>query len=97
LLTPTQHRLFRKDIDRDKGSGKYKKADFEKLKAVMRDLIEQKPLDKAMREHPLEFEWSGYMECHIKPNWLLVYKIIEDEKQIIFVRLGTHTQIFDSF
>jgi mRNA interferase YafQ len=97
LFTPLQHRLFRKDIDRDKNSGKYKKADFEILKNVMQDLVESKPLDQKFQDHSLEFEWIGYRECHVKPDWLLVYKVIVSEEQIIFVRLGMHTQIFSSF
>jgi len=97
LLTPVQHKLFRKDIKRDKTCGKYKKSDFEALKSVMQKLINGETLDQKLHDHSLDFEWSGYRECHIKPNWLLVYKMVDTQSEIIFVRLGTHTQIFDSY
>lgn len=91
------HKLFRKDIERDKKSGKYKKADFDALKTLMQALTKGKELEQKFQDHSLDFGWSGYRECHVKPNWLLVYKIIQSSNEIIFVRLGTHTQIFDSF
>jgi len=86
---------FKKDIQRDQNSGKYKKSDFQELKQVMDTLIEEQPLDKRYLEHRLIGNWQGYLECHIKPNWILIYKI---EKTFIkFARIGTHQQLFKKY
>ncbi len=86
---------FKKDIKRDQNSGKYQKVDFDKLKIVMDTLIEAQILDDKYLSHPLLGNWKGYSECHIKPNWLLIYK--QDEKTINFARVGTHQQLFKNF
>ncbi len=83
---------FKKDIKRDQKSGRYKEIDFLELRRVMNILIEEQPLDEKYLEHKLIGNWRGYLECHIKPNWLLIYKI--EEKLIKFARLGTHQQLF---
>ncbi len=86
---------FKKDIKRDQKSGKYNADDFLELKRVMDFLIEEQPLDEKYLEHKLIGDWRGYLECHIKPNWLLIYKI---EKALIkFARIGTHQQLFKKY
>jgi len=95
MLIIKQDKQFKKDIQRDKKSGKYKKEDFEELKKVMSDLIDEKKLDKKYLDHSLTGDFKGYRECHIKSNWLLIYKI--DDKYIKFARLGTHQQIFKKY
>ena len=86
---------FKKDIKRDQKSGKYKEDDFLELKNVMDTLIEEQPLDEKYLEHKLIGDWRGYLECHIKPNWILIYKI--EEMLIKFARLGTHQQLFKKY
>ncbi|MDA0197011.1 MAG: type II toxin-antitoxin system YafQ family toxin [Bacteroidetes bacterium] len=44
--------------------------------------------------HYLSGRWSGYRECHIEPDWLLIYRINEDEKCIEYVRMGSHSDLF---
>ncbi len=85
-------RQFKKDIKRDQKSGKYKESDFLELKCIMDTLIDGQSLDEKYLEHQLIGDWRGYLECHIKPNWLLIYKI--EEGCIKFARLGTHQQLF---
>ena len=86
---------FKKDIKRDQNSGKYQKVDFDKLKIAMGTLIEAETLDDKYLSHHLLGNWRGYSECHIKPNWLLIYR--QDKKTINFARLGTHQQLFKKF
>jgi len=86
---------FKKDIKRDQKSGKYKKDDFLELRNIMDSLIEKQPLDEKYLEHKLIGDWRGYLECHIKPNWLLIYKI--EEELIKFARIGTHQQLFKKY
>lgn len=86
---------FKKDIKRDQKSGKYKEDDFLELKAIMDSFIEEQALDEKYLEHKLIGDWRGYLECHIKPNWLLIYKT--EETFIKFARLGTHQQLFKKY
>lgn len=79
---------FKKDLDLAKKRGK----NIEKIKAIMEDLIMQVPLSKKFSDHPLVGEFSQYRECHIEPDWLLIYKVQDDS--IIFVRTGSHSDLF---
>jgi mRNA interferase YafQ len=86
---------FKKDIKRDKNSGKFNDNDFNELKLVMNNLIGDVVLDKKYLAHKLMGDWLGYQECHLKPNWLLIYKT--SKNQINFARLGTHQQLFKKY
>lgn len=56
--------------------------------AVINLLIHDQPLPPARRDHPLKGAWKGYRECHIEPNWLLIYKATDDE--VLLAATGTH-------
>lgn len=66
--------------------------DISKLQEVMRDLVEEKPLPARNRDHALTGGYVGHRECHIEPDWLLIYKLEPDI--IIFERTGTHSDLF---
>lgn len=55
-------------------------------------LVKGHALPEKYRNHPLKGDYTGYMECHIKPDLLLIYKVDEDE--LILVRLGSHSDLF---
>lgn len=57
-------------------------------------LIYRKRLDRKQNDHPLKGEWTGYRECHLADDWLLVYRVRGDD--IIFDRTGTHTDLFEA-
>lgn len=97
MFTPHHHRLFKKDIDRDKKSGKYSTDDYKLLKEVMTSLLQKEQLHEKHKNHPLKGEWEGTHECHVKNDWLLVYQISQDNTTLTFIRLGTHSQIFKKF
>lgn len=65
--------------------------DIKKLAVIIKKIAAQNltPLDK---DHPLKGDWVGYRECHIEPNWLLVYRI--DKSTLILVDTGSHSDIF---
>ena len=88
MLKVTYKKTFEKDINRIKNSGK----DLEKLKVVAKCLANQEPLDKKYFDHPLKGNYKDRRECHIEPDWLLIYKI--DDNRIIFERTGSHSQLF---
>ena len=59
----------------------------------MRRLAHQEQLEPRCRDHKLSGEWQDFRECHVEPDWLLIYSIAGDE--ITFVRTGTHSYLFD--
>lgn len=86
---------FKKDIQRDQKAGKFTAKEFQILKCVMDTLIEAKEPEDIYLPHRLIGDWRGYSECHIKPNWILIYR--QTETQINFARLGTHQQLFKKY
>ena len=89
MLQPSYTKQFERDVKRIKKRGK----DTDKLKAVMGDLIGEKSLATKHRDHALLGTYKGRRECHIEPDWLLIYKL--EPSRIIFERTGTHTDLFD--
>ena len=67
--------------------------DVSKLQAVMRALVQEVPLDPRLRDHALKGEFAGRRECHVEPDWLLVYK--RESGIVIFERTGTHADLFE--
>ena len=66
--------------------------DLNLLDDVMKILVKEEPLPAKNRDHPLQGDYKGYRECHIEPDWLLIYKVEDDG--IYFVRTGTHSDLF---
>lgn len=62
---------FKRDYKRVKRQG----AEISKLLAVLQQLAAQEPLPSRYRDHALQGNWRGYRECHIEPDWLLIYKV----------------------
>ena len=89
MLKPNYTKQFSKDLDKIKKSGQ---KEIEKLKTILTKLINQEPLDQKNKDHKLIGNYKGRRECHIEPDWLLIY-LIEDET-IIFERTGSHSEIF---
>ncbi|MDQ3021156.1 MAG: type II toxin-antitoxin system YafQ family toxin [Bacteroidota bacterium] len=88
MLKPIFTKRFNKDLKRIKKS----KSDIEQFKYVSSKLINEEKLELKYRDHKLIGNYIGRRECHIEPDWLLIYKI-EDDK-IIFERTGTHSELF---
>lgn len=95
MLKVKLDKQFKKDIKRDKHSGKFKENDFLILKEVMSNIIDKQKIDEKYFEHKLIGNFKDYQECHLKPNWLLIYKT--DKEFARFARLGTHQQIFKKY
>jgi mRNA interferase YafQ len=64
------------------------------LDVVVKLLSEEKSLPKKYKDHPLKGNLAGYRECHIRPNWLLMYKIDKQILTLVLVRTGTHSDLF---
>lgn len=65
---------------------------MEKLDAIMAKLAAQEKLEKNYNDHKLIGNFKGRRECHVEPDWLLVYKIEDD--MIVFERTGSHSDLF---
>lgn len=70
----------------------YKK---ERLQKVVELLAEGDILPEKYRDHALKGEYAGHRECHIEPDWLLIYKKVEDILLLVLVETGTHSDLFD--
>ena len=68
--------------------------DLTKLFNIIEILAEEKPLEPKYKDHNLGGNYKNTRECHIEPNWLLIYQIKEDIIVLIFYRLGTHSELF---
>ena len=68
--------------------------DIPKLRDIMALLIQEKPLLPKQKNHPLHGDYEGKWECHIEPDWLLIYRIDEASHRIIFNRTGSHSNLF---
>jgi len=84
---------FKTDKKRIKGSGRY---DWEKMRKVVKELLNDRHLDKMHRDHDLSGEYEGIRECHIEPDWLLIYDKDGKEKAgtLKLIRTGTHSDLF---
>lgn len=81
---------FKKDIKLAKKQNK----DLNKLFDVVNILAEGGILEAKYRDHDLSGEYKGTRECHVEPDWLLVYEIQNDVLVLILYRLGTHSELF---
>jgi mRNA interferase YafQ len=80
---------FQKDLKKIARSGRYSLKDLEAILDLLQHGTE---LPKKHRNHILIGEWDGYRECHIQPDWLLIYSTTEHE--VILVRTGSHSKLF---
>jgi mRNA interferase YafQ len=85
----TQRTRFREDLKRQKRRGK----DIEDIIAAVEMLAETGMLPEAYRPHRLSGEWKGVWECHIEPDWLLIYDVTPAE--VLLIRTGSHSDLFE--
>ncbi len=81
---------FKKDLKLAKKQGK----DTEKLFEAIEMLANGEALPAKYRDHDLTGDYKGCRECHIEPDWLLVYEIIEDVLVLMLYRVGSHSELF---
>ena len=90
MLTIKYQAAFKRDYKRIKKRG----YDIRLLEKVITILAEGQPLPKEYRDHPLIGDYEGCRECHISPDWLLVYEVAEQELIQYLIRTGTHSDLF---
>lgn len=82
---------FKKDYKRLKRQG----VDLSRLGDVLRLIANGEPLSAAMRDHQLSGEYRGHRECHIAPDWLLIYLVDHEALVLTAVRTGSHVELLD--
>jgi mRNA interferase YafQ len=79
---------FKKDVSGMKTQGR----DLSKLKEVLEKIISWQELEAKYRDHVLVGQYKGVRECHIEPDWLLIYELAQNE--VVLIRTGTHADLF---
>jgi mRNA interferase YafQ len=82
---------FQKDLKRAEKRG----YDISLLTTVIKKLVAGETLDVSYNDHPLKGSYKGCRECHITPDWLLIYEIVNDELILYLTRTGTHSDLFE--
>ena len=90
MLKPSSSKQFNKDVKKQKKRGK----DLGKIKIIMSLLVDEKKLPEKCVDHKLAGDYTGYRDCHIEPDWIVIYKINKSESEIVFVRTGSHSDLF---
>lgn len=79
---------FERDLRRVDRQGK----NLDKLETVVDILQAQEQLPERCRPHPLRGIWAGHWDCHVEPDWLLLYRVTDEA--LILVRTGSHAELF---
>lgn len=87
-IKPT--RRFQKDIKLMQKQGFV----IQRLHQIVSLLADGLPLPESCRDHSLSGNWAGYHECHVQPDWLLVYHLEQDLLVLVLTRTGTHSDLF---
>jgi mRNA interferase YafQ len=88
MLQVAYTRQFQRDLKKVRKRGK----NPDKIKYVIEKLVSQMPLEDRYKDHKLTGNYQSRRECHIEPDWLLIYKLTDIE--IIFERTGSHSDLF---
>ena len=90
MYRPLTTNRFDKDLKRAAKRGK----DLTKIRSIILSLTAGEMLADKYQDHALIGNYSKRRECHIEPDWLLIYKLDTDEMVIIFERTGSHSDLF---
>lgn len=82
---------FKKGLKRAKKRG----MDISLLDSIVERLIHGLELDEKHRDHDLKGRYSGFRECHIQPDWLLIYLVENEILTLTLVDMGTHSDLFN--
>lgn len=87
-------RIFKKQFARDLKRAVRRGKDLRKIASVIDLLCSQQPLPPSLHDHPLAGNYAGFRDCHVEPDLVLIYRVVQDELQLVCVRLGTHGDLF---
>lgn len=81
---------FKRDLKLARKQGK----DINKLFDVISTIAEGGKLDEKYRDHSLSGDYAGCRECHVEPDWLLIYEVMDNVLVLMIYRVGTHSELF---
>ncbi len=84
-----QTKQFNRDLKKVASSGRYEMDDFFEILDL---LLNDQTLPNKNRDHALIGKWQNYRECHLKPDWLLIYK--KYDSILLLARMGLHSELF---
>jgi mRNA interferase YafQ len=87
-LEPTRWTQFKRDAKLQQKRGK----DTRKLREIIRLLCNHLPLPEKHRDHALDGPWKGFRDCHVEPDWVLIYQ--KRSRELVLARTGTHSELF---
>lgn len=90
MLTIKYHTLFKKAFKRIKKRG----YDISRLEKIVELLANEVPLPEQFKDHNLSGNYNGFRECHIAPDWLLIYQVNNNELVLVLSRTGSHSDLF---
>lgn len=90
MLTIRYETTFKKDFKRIVRRG----YDVRLLEKAIEILAKEESLPQRYKDHPLTGDYVGFRECHITPDWLLIYRISSNELILYLTRTGTHSDLF---
>jgi mRNA interferase YafQ len=90
MLAPVFHGSFKKDYKLLKKQNK----NIDKLAEIMNLLISELPLLPRHEDHPLHGNYRNWRECHVEPDWLLIYRVEKAGQRVVFYRTGSHSELF---
>ncbi|MDR1979270.1 MAG: type II toxin-antitoxin system YafQ family toxin [Synergistaceae bacterium] len=79
---------FKKDIKQ----AAYRGRDIMKMFSPIAMLLNNRPLPRQYRDHPLKGEWTGYRDFHVEPDWIVIYRIVGN--LLVLEQTGTHSELF---
>ena len=79
---------FKRDFKKIKSRGK----DIDKLQSLVKAILKGDQLESRYHDHPLSGKWTGSRDCHIEPDWVLIYRI--DGDSLYLERTGSHSDLF---
>ncbi len=90
MLKITYTSKFKKDVKLAAKRGK----DISRLTKVIDMLASEQPLPVQFKDHSLSGDYIGFRDCHIEPDWILVYRVNKDILELLLARTGTHSDLF---
>lgn len=90
MLTIKYHTTFKKDFKKIKKRG----YDISRLEKIVELLANEVPLPEQFKDHNLSGNYNGFRECHIAPDWLLIYQVNNNELVLVLSRTGSHSDLF---
>jgi mRNA interferase YafQ len=86
--------VFSNQFKKDYKLAKKRGLKLDKLAKIINLLAEEKELPKKYKDHNLSGNYKDFKECHIEPDWLLIYRIENEELSLFLFRTGSHSDLF---